>query len=45
MTKGQEDLVAERANRIMLREQDRCAFEIYVQMAIKELEAEGHKLK
>lgn len=38
---NRDTLIAERANEIMLREQDRCAFEHFVKMAIKELITEG----
>lgn len=41
LTKSQEDRIAARANLIMRRERDYCAFEVYVKMAISELTPAG----
>lgn len=35
------ELIERRAHKILLREQDRCDFQIYVKMAAAELLAEG----
>lgn len=40
-TPEQQDMIAKRANRVMAREQDRCAFKHFIKIAIDELCAEG----
>lgn len=38
---SQVGIIADRANKIMQREQDRCGFEHFVRLAVSELVSEG----